>query len=258
MVSGQSDPFPSVTASDLAEVRSLLNRWDASPGSNEATCDALLAIGLRGGWPWWTEAAHAANALGDHILTARMFLFIRMFMQQEQNSPGTGLPGPDWRQLEDIAAVALDSLFHLNPDLLLRDTPTTRVTVTETIQTAANVTGSGPAPATAKPPPLGPAQQPTVRRWLGRRGLVAIALGVLLMAGGFVLGTRAWEGRPTDSASAAAPAISTPVASVAAPAISTPAASTARSGTGAGPTPPTASAPSMAPVTTPAAKSGAL
>lgn len=173
---------PLLSDADLVAATTVMDRWDASLGNNDAMWNCLEAIARQGGfngpqatfmevadgkdasdvtqrpWRWWHEAARLAHATGDHQLAGRIFLFTHLFATQTVSGMRagdmleTGLVAPPTAIYEQIAATAVESLAQLPPLLIIHDTATGRVDVANALRMAEEVSGVTAA-TKQKPPP---------------------------------------------------------------------------------------------------------
>jgi hypothetical protein len=107
-------------------------------------------------WRWWNEAARAANSRGQDELTGRIFLFTHLFVSHlapKMNVGSeleTGLGKPQEHLYKDIAVLTVDSMSKLDPNVLIHNTATGKVDVTNVILMAREVSGvsspAGPVP----------------------------------------------------------------------------------------------------------------
>ena len=167
----QPEMPPSLSDVELAEASRLMDRWDSSLGNNDAVWNCLEMIARRGGftgiegtlrevvagkdagdvtqrpWRWWHEAARLAQAAGNDVLPGRIFLFTCLFTTQmvttmnaaTQADVGLGPPAEDI--YKSIATIAVGSLAHLSPALVITNSATDQVDAATALMLAEQVSG---------------------------------------------------------------------------------------------------------------------
>lgn len=164
-----TDPTLDLRDSDLAAASRVLDQWDRSLGNSDATWDTLEAVARLGGWVgetelitevsrgmdatyvanrpwrWWAEVAKTASDRGDFVLAGRVFLFMRLFLDQilpnmrAVDQMTTGLGRPDQSTTFAIAFAGANALGQLPPQMIIHDTATGTVDVAAALGLANNL-----------------------------------------------------------------------------------------------------------------------